>query len=52
MLSIVVADFREDFQHYLNDLEYSPIKGLQALVDFNIEHGDKELPPSELMLTA
>ena len=52
MLSIVVADFREDFQHYLNDLEYSAIKDLQALIDFNIKHGDMELPPGELLFTA
>ena len=40
-----MTDFRVDFQRYLDDLEHSPIKDLQALIDFNMEHSDKELPP-------
>lgn len=40
-----VADFRNDFQDYLDALEYSPLKDLQALIDFNWKHAEVELPP-------
>ncbi|UKZ94441.1 uncharacterized protein TrAFT101_009314 [Trichoderma asperellum] len=44
-LLYVVADFRNDFQAYLDDLEFAPIKSLQELIDFNRKHADIELPP-------
>ena len=47
-LSFVVADLRSDFQHYLDNLEFSTLKDLRSLINFNIEHKDEELPPSKL----
>jgi amidase len=44
-----VADFRKDFQAYLDDLEFAPIKSLQELIDFNREYADGELPPGALL---
>lgn len=43
-----MADFRKDFQAYLDDLEFAPIKSLQELIEFNREHADIELPPGAL----
>lgn len=43
-----MADFRNDFQAYLDDLEFAPIKSLQELIDFNRKHADIELPPGAL----
>lgn len=43
-----MADFRKDFQAYLDDLEFAPIKSLQELIDFNREHADAELLPGAL----
>ena len=45
ILSLAVADFRVDFQRYLDNLENSPLTDLQDLINFNIKHSDKELPP-------
>ncbi|PNP47962.1 hypothetical protein TGAMA5MH_01014 [Trichoderma gamsii] len=44
-LMTMLSDFRKDFQAYLDDLEFAPIKSLQELIDFNREHTDAELPP-------
>ncbi|KAL7893413.1 amidase signature domain-containing protein [Trichoderma sp. SZMC 28014] len=44
-LMIMLTDFRKDFQAYLDDLEFAPVKTLQELIDFNREHADVELPP-------
>ncbi|KAL7921314.1 amidase signature domain-containing protein [Trichoderma austrokoningii] len=45
-LMVTLADFRKDFQAYLDDLEFAPVKSLQQLIDFNREHADIELPPN------
>lgn len=43
-----MTDFRKDFQAYLDDLEFAPVKSLQELIDFNRQHADIELPPGAL----
>jgi amidase len=42
---ISVDDMRHDFESYLDALEYKPIKDLPALIEFNRQHADVELPP-------
>lgn len=44
-----MTDFRKDFQAYLDDLEFAPVKSLQELIDFNRQHADIELPPGALL---
>ncbi len=40
-----MTDFHHDFHNYLDALEFAPIKSLQELIDFNIEHAGVELAP-------
>ncbi|KAG8161020.1 hypothetical protein KVR01_009284 [Diaporthe batatas] len=37
--------FKRDFEAYLADLDFSPVKSLEELVQYNREHADQELPP-------
>ncbi|KAJ8132506.1 hypothetical protein O1611_g1116 [Lasiodiplodia mahajangana] len=38
------ADYKADLTAYLQDLEFSHIRSIQQLIDFNKEHHDQELP--------
>lgn len=40
-------NFKEQFESYLHELEYSPFRTVQELVDYNRENADKELPAGE-----
>lgn len=39
------ADFEQDLNSYLHDLESSPVRTLGELIEFNARHADVELPP-------
>lgn len=39
--------FKKDFEAYLADLDFAPVKSLEELVQFNRDHADQELPPRE-----
>jgi hypothetical protein len=41
----LVADLKKDLTAYLQDLEHSEVRTLEAIIQFNNDHADKELPP-------
>lgn len=47
-----MADFKEDFEKYLKSVEYSQVRSIQELVDFNIAHSDVELKPREYLIVS
>ncbi|KAJ5132381.1 hypothetical protein N7448_006539 [Penicillium atrosanguineum] len=42
---IILADERREINAYLQDLEESEVRSLAEVIDYNIKHADKELPP-------
>ena len=39
--------YKQNLESYMSDLEYSQVYTLEALVEFNRKHADKELPPRQ-----
>jgi hypothetical protein len=48
-LTFSVADERREINAYLQDLEESEVRSLAEVIDYNIKHADKELPPRMLL---
>jgi amidase len=44
---MIAGDFKRNIELYLSDLETSPVRTLEELIEFNKKHADKELPPGE-----
>ncbi|KAI9768832.1 MAG: hypothetical protein M1840_004646 [Geoglossum simile] len=44
-LTVTMADFTGDLNGYLSDLEESPVRTLESLIQFNTDHAEMELPP-------
>ncbi|KAI9817887.1 MAG: hypothetical protein M1827_001006 [Pycnora praestabilis] len=41
---VMQSDFKETFEKYLTQLESSPVRTMEEMVEFNKQHADKELP--------
>lgn len=44
-LTLSVADEKREINAYLQDLEESEVRSLSEVIDYNIKHANKELPP-------
>lgn len=44
-LTLSVADEKREINAYLQDLEESEVRSLAEVIDYNIKHANKELPP-------
>ncbi|KAI1773051.1 putative glutamyl-tRNA amidotransferase subunit A [Hypoxylon cercidicola] len=44
-MTIIRADMKPLLNSYLENLEESPVRSLQEIIDFNKAHADEELPP-------
>lgn len=44
-LTFPVADEKREINAYLQDLEESEVRSIAEVIDYNIKHADKELPP-------
>jgi amidase len=45
LIIVIGGDFKRNIENYLADLETSPVRTLEELVEFNKKHADIELPP-------
>lgn len=51
-LTLLVADEKREINAYLQDLEESEVRSLAEVIDYNIKHADKELPPRMCLFTS
>lgn len=40
-----MTDLKRDMKAYLEDLEESEVRSLANVIEYNIKHADRELPP-------
>jgi hypothetical protein len=45
VLTLSVADEKREINAYLQDLEESEVRSLAEVIEYNIKHANKELPP-------